>query len=173
MPATSLIKCDVQIWDLIEQWRDFVDGGNGCLYEIPWNYQWVVELSLEDKNLKEIRPDLRWKYMKYWRGIKVDNGSIYCMPFNDSRLKNLLKIIPKEGKDIPTSRNWLDILLSSCLLSRYWCRILNLDPNDDNLSLVGEEVDKCFRTVVLGDYGCIYGRSEKVVIKFNAIYEFV
>ena len=91
IPATSLIKCDVQIWDLIEQWRDFVDGGNGCLYEIPWNYQWVVELSLEDKNLREIRPDLRWKYMKYWRGIKVDNGSIYCMPFNDSRLKNLLK----------------------------------------------------------------------------------
>ena len=105
--------------------------------------------------------------------IKADNGSIYCMPFNDSRLKNLLKIIPKEGKDIPTSRNWLDILLSSCWLSWYWCRILNLDPNDDNLSLVGEEVDKCFRTVVLGDYGCIYGRSEKVVIKFNPKYEFI
>ena len=184
IPATSLIKCDVQT-DIVEQWRDFVDGGNGCLYGIPWDDRRVVEFSLEDKNLREIGPDLRWKFIRYWRGIKADNGSIYCMPFIDSRLKHLLKIIPKEGKDtevqvlkdkqLPVG-NWLDGTLANDGCIYYFPhvgyggrggRILKLDPNDDSLSLVGEEVDKWFTTVVLGNDGCIYGRSGKVVIKFN------
>ena len=56
-PATKLIKCDVQT-GIREKWWDFVDGGNGCFYGIPFKARRVVEFHVEDKSIKEIGPDL-------------------------------------------------------------------------------------------------------------------
>ena len=92
-PATRLIKCDVQT-DIEFKWSDFVDGGNGCFYGIPYRAHRVVEFHVEDKIMKEIGPDLGDG--GYWNGIKAANGSIYCMPY---KAEYLLKIIPGEGQN--------------------------------------------------------------------------
>ena len=93
--ATRLIKCDVRT-DIGGNWCDFVDGGNGCLYGIPWDARRVVEFHVEDKSMKEIGPDLGGQLGKYENGIKAANGSIYCMPW---LAEYFLKIIPGEGQN--------------------------------------------------------------------------
>ena len=94
-PATKLLKSGVQI-DVEDKWNDFVDGGNGCLYGMPWNASRVVEFNMEDKSIKEIGPDLSDENAnlgdEYVNGIKANNGSIYCMPY---RRGYLLKITPR------------------------------------------------------------------------------
>ena len=94
-PATILIKCDLQT-DISGKWFDFLDGGNGCFYGIPWNARRVLQFHVEDKSMKEIGPDLGGQLGKYENGIKAANGSIYCMPW---LAEYFLKIIPGEGQN--------------------------------------------------------------------------
>ena len=180
--ATRLIKCDVQT-DIKGKWSDFVDGGNGCLYGIPWNARRVVEFHVEDESIKEIGPDLGNQCGKYINGIKAGNGSIYCMPHNT---KDFLKIIPGEGQnaevkmlhlreqEIP-SGDWMTGALANdgCIYYFPDChrgRILKLDPSDgDSLSLVGEELYADFEVAVFDNDGYIYGISDNEINKFNPI----
>ena len=90
---TRLLKCDIQT-DVRYKWRDFVDGGNGCLYGIPYNARRVFQFNIEDKSVKEIGPDLGGCWRKYWNGIRAENGCIYCLPF---RAEYSLKIITNQG----------------------------------------------------------------------------
>ena len=94
--ATKLIQCNKC---LEKGWKqsDFVNAGNGCLYGIPYNARRIIQFNEETQEIKEIGPDLGVKY-KYWRDIRADNGSIYCMPFNVNEA-HILKIIPMEGQD--------------------------------------------------------------------------
>ena len=178
-PATRLIKCDVQT-DIEGKWCDFVDGGNGCLYGIPFIAPRVVEYNVEDKSIKEIGPDLGYRWEKYWNGIKADNGSIYCMPYT---AEYLLKIIPGEGQNAEVKilremqlpdGDWVAGALANdgCIyyLPFGYDRILKLDPNNgDSISFVGEEIDNEFAAAVLGNDGYIYGISDSEIIKFSPI----
>ena len=89
------IGFDVRIDIEWGKWWDFVDGGNGCFYGIPFNARRVVEYDVEDKSINEIGPDLGNQLGKYINGIKAGSGSIYCMP---CEAEYILKIIPGEGK---------------------------------------------------------------------------
>ena len=61
---TNLIDCNFQ--EHVEyKWHDFVDGGDGFLYGIPFNASKVLQIKIKDKSMKEIGPDLGkggWKY---------------------------------------------------------------------------------------------------------------
>ena len=47
-------------------------------------------ILLEDKSIKEIGPDVGNQIHDYWNVVKADNGSIYCLPFEE---EYYLKII--------------------------------------------------------------------------------
>ena len=180
--ATTLIQCDVQT-DIKGKCSDFVDGGNGCLYGIPCSAHRVLQYNIEEKRLKEIGPNLGASEGKYCKGIRADNGSIYCLPYN---AEYLLKIIPGEGKDAevkvledgfqPEYRyRWMAGALADngCLYYLPYgngaTRILKVDTNNgDNFSLVGEGyIGSCYRIGVFGHDGCIYGISNRRIIKYN------
>ena len=190
-PITKFINCDVQT-DVEDKWNDFVDGGNGFLYGIPQNASRVLQLDLEDKSLKEIGPNLDGENFNYGKGIRAENGSIYCMP--GYRTKFFLKITPMEGgdakvqilKDKPLPRQaysmWKaeDSWEAGCL-ARDGCiyympisasRILKLDTsNGDNLSLVEDSelpLCKCAGSVLGGD-GCVYGLP---YLKSSPVFKF-
>merc|ERR1712232_732635 len=114
----------------------------------------------------------------YANGIRVTNGSIYCLPYH---AEHLLKIIPEEGQkaevrvlkeqEIPSKDSEGEIVFldvgalanDGCIYYLPFNRspILKLDPNDgDRLSLVGEEIDGVFSAAVLGNDGYIYGISK-------------
>ena len=177
-PATILIKCDLQT-DISGKWFDFVDGGNGCIYGIPWNARRVLQFHVEDKSMKEIGPDLGDNVGKYGNGIKANNGNIYCLPY---AAEHLLKIIPGEDQtadvqilqeiEIPRG-SWDDGALANddCIYYlpfREKSHILKLNPNDgDSLCLVGENIDGGFTAAVLGKDGCINGISLRRIMKFD------
>jgi len=165
------------------KWIDFVDGGNGCFYGIPCDARRVVEFNLENKNIKEIGPDLGSQWGKYWNGINGNNGSIYCLPH---RAEYILKITPRKGKDaeiqILKTKNFSGEKWKKGALAKDGCiyylpyvgnRVLKLDPNNgDSLSLVGIELDRSFYVAaVLGEDGYVYGLSsiQEQIIKFNPI----
>ena len=64
------------------------------MYGIPSDARLVVEFHLEDKNIREIFPDLGIRWSKYINGIKANIGSIYCIHVE---VDYFLKIIPGEG----------------------------------------------------------------------------
>ena len=145
-PATRLIKCDVQTDVFITaKWSDFVDGGNGCFYGIPFEARRVVEFKVEDKSIKEIGPIVGGECYEYKKAIQANNGTIYCLPFE---AEYFLKIIPGkdqnaevkllEEQEIP--RNGQDYDWMAGALANDGCiyflpfdsggPILKLDPND-------------------------------------------
>ena len=179
-PATKLIKCDVQTNDIIGKWWDFVNGGNGCFYGIPYNANQVLQFNIEDKSVKMIGP-LIGEDFEYKRGIQAKNGNIYCLP-HDSEY--FLKISPNEGGDAEVcilinmpfpskDGNWYKGALAKdgCIyyFPSYGNRILKLDPNDGNdaLSLVGEASNGYYDMTVLANDGGIYAICSGYVVKFD------
>ena len=51
------------------QWSDFVNGGDGFLYGIPFHASKVLRLKIKDKSMKEIGPDLGDGDNKYFSGV--------------------------------------------------------------------------------------------------------
>ena len=94
-PVTKRIPCNIRV-NHRNKWYDFVDGGNGFLYGIPYFAPKVVEFNVEDKSFKEIGPDLGERGEKYMHGIRANNGSTYCIPFKGN---HFLKITPFEKGD--------------------------------------------------------------------------
>lgn len=183
----NLIDCNLQK-DERGKWGDFVDGGDGFLYGMPWNARKVLQFKIDDKSTREIGQDVGKEADKYSRGVRAANGSIYCVPGWSK--KHFLKITPRGGGDaevqildhltFPEDGNnlWLAGALGNdgCIYYMPFDghRILKLDPNDDDrLSLVGEDLggeqDKYGGAVASKDgtiYGIPYIGSEQIV-KFN------
>ena len=173
MDSTRLIPCNIQAGDKWK-WLDFVDGGNGFLYGIPFYAKRVVYFNPDDKSIKAIGPDLGGGYGKYCSGIRADNGSIYCVP---NGTQYFLKITPMMGKggdckiEILKDRKlpWNGINLWRVgALAKDGCiyylpysgkHILKLDTvNNDTVSLVKIDLGhKRYEGAVLGTDGCIYG----------------
>ena len=183
-PTTKLIDCEPFIkTDVSYKWSEFVDGGNGILYGIPFNAPRVLQFNVEFKTVKEIGPglgeagssnDSRRGPCKYWKGILAGNGSIYCVP---NHAKHFLKISPREGRDakiqvlakrpLPKVRNgysmWLGGVkaMDGCIyyMPHFANRILKLEPDKgDALSLIGADLGFArYGAAVLGSDDMIYG----------------
>lgn len=187
MDSTALIPVDIQTnrkW----KWRDFVDGGNGFLYGIPYSARRVVQFSPQNKSIKEIGFNLGSGYAKYCNGIRADNGSIYCLP---NGAECFLKITPLKGgnaeikdlKERKLPRSWENSWYTGAYANDgciYYMPyngslILKLDTrNDDKLTIIGDDFGEDMYIngrAVLGNDGCIYGASNKFasIMKFNPI----
>ena len=90
---TTLIDIDDEIQGRVK-WLDFVDGGDGFFYGIPYFARRVVKFNPLDKSLTEIGPDLGEGGMKWKCGVRANTGSIYCAPFN---ARYILKINTNDG----------------------------------------------------------------------------
>ena len=95
LQATTLKSYDKQT-AFKRKWIDFVDGENGCFYGIPYNASRVLQFNVEERSIKEIGPFLGDQHGKYWKAMKADNGSIYCLPGNT---EYILKIVPEKIQD--------------------------------------------------------------------------
>ena len=187
-PAAKLIECNVEA-DGREKWFDFVDGGNGFLYGIPYNASKVVEFNTKDESIKEIGPDLGDATQKYGGGVRAENGSIYCIPYYG--MKSFLKITPFEGggaevrildDKLPEEGYFLwkggALAQDGCIyyMPLVASRILKLDPsNDDSISLVGEALLQGwakYTESILENDNCIYGipfDKRIQTVKFNPV----
>ena len=139
----------------------------------------MESLEMLVKSMKNIGPDLGNQWNKYFNGVKADNGSIYCLP--TFRYNHFLKVTPKRGEDTEVlvlkdqqlpKGHWIRGSLANdgCIyyLPHIDGRVLKLDPNDnDSLSLVGNSIHTGYIATALEYDGCIYGISNKMMIKFN------
>jgi hypothetical protein len=164
------------------KWSDFVDGGDGFLYGIPFDARRVVKFNPLDKSLTEIGPDLGDGEMKWMCGVRANTGSIYCAPYG---AEHILKIDTIQGTvetlddvRLPERGEWL--WMSGALApdnSIYYMPatargIMRLNPDNDSLSSVGDDLgegwDKYKGTVVGNDdnvYGIPYYATR--IIKFD------
>jgi len=75
-------------------WSEFVDGGDGFSYGIPYNARRVVKFNPLDKSMTEIGPDLGDGGAKWMCGVLANTGIIYCAPFHAD---HILKIDTIQG----------------------------------------------------------------------------
>jgi hypothetical protein len=153
-----------------EQWSDFVDGGDGFLYGIPFNATRVVKFNPLDKSLTEIGPDLREGKYKWKCGVRANTGSIYCAPYCAD---HILQIDTIQGTvetldnvELPETG---DFLWESGALATdnniYYMpsnarRIMRLNPDNDTLSSVGDDLGRGgykYIGTVVGNDDCLYG----------------
>jgi hypothetical protein len=152
------------------KWSDFVDGGDGFLYGIPCNARRVVKFNPLDKSMTEIGPDLGEGEYKWRCGVLANNSSIYCAPF---RADHVLKIdmiqgtvetldnvrLPEIGNDL-----WKSGALASdnsiYYMPYHARRIMRLNPDNDSLSSVGDDLvgrGWKYSGTVVGNDDCVYG----------------
>ena len=165
---TTLIGDDIIGSDL--EWSAFVDGGDGFLYGIPCNGPRVVKFNPLDKSLTEIGPDLGLGRGKWFCGVRDNNGNIYCAPYNAN---HILKIKTSDGTvetldDVELPESGVLLWQSGALApdnSIYYMpadarRIMKLNPDNDSLSSVGDDLggggDK-YRGTVVGSDDYVYG----------------
>jgi hypothetical protein len=175
----------IDIGDQIEghhEWSAFVDGGDGFFYGIPFNARRVVKFNPLDKLFTEIGPDLGEGGLKWICGVRANTGSIYCTPNNAD---HVLKIDTIQGTvetldnvELPENGSglWQSGVLATDNNIYYMpcnaCRIMRLNPDNDSLSSVGDDLgggwDKYWGTVV-GNDDCVYGIPDKAtrILKFD------
>ena len=154
------------------QWWDFVDGEDGFFYGIPYNARRVVKFNPLDKSLTEIGPDLGDGEHKWKCGVRANNSSIYCVPFTTDRI---LKINTAQGTVETLDNVELPETGDGCLWASagalaadnhiyympcYARRIMRLNPDNDSLSSVGDDLgedDFKYRGTVVGNDKCLYG----------------
>lgn len=175
-PATRILMCDVQN-NTNSKWENFVDGGNGYLYGIPSRARRVLQLHVEDNSIQEIGPDLGDEWNKFHRGIKAENGSIYCI---SSDAMCFLKITPRESQvaevivikydHTPWEYCWTEGALAKdgCIYYDGGGHILKFDPkNSGFLSLVGEYIYYDYDSAFLRKDECLYGITDERIIIFS------
>ena len=185
MSITNIFDCEQRRY--FGGYSDFVDGGDGFLYGIPFYACKVFQFNFKDKSIKEIGPDLGRGTRKYESGVLAANGSIYCIPRCTDSAKHILKITPNGGgdaevailKDVELPEAGYDLWAPGCLakdgciyyMPNEASQILKLDPNDDDrVSLVGEDLGyKMYEAAVAGSDGMIYCLPylSKQLFKFN------
>jgi hypothetical protein len=165
------------------KWLAFVDGKNGFFYGIPFNARRVVKFNPVDKSLTEIGPDLGDDEGKWMCGVLANTGSIYCAPFCT---ESILKIDAIRGTvetldnvELPETGDclWASGALAQdnniYYMPNFAHRIMRLDPDNDSLSSVGddlgEESNKYRGTVVGNDDHHIYGIPDEAtrIVKFD------
>jgi hypothetical protein len=159
------------------KWSAFVDGKNGFFYGIPFNARRVVKFNPLDKSLTEIGPDLGEGTFKWRCGVRANTGSIYCAPFNTH---HILKIDPIQGTvetldNLELPETGYDLWASGALaadnniyyMPRCARRIMRLDPNNDSLSSVRDDlgVGLKYMGTVIGNDDCVYGIPDLFVTR--------
>jgi hypothetical protein len=176
---TKLIGDEIQVGS---KWSTFVDGGDGFLYGIPSNGRRVVKFNLLDKSFTEIGPDLGDGEGKWKCGVLANTGSIYCAPYC---AESFLKIDTIQGTvetlddvELPETG---DCLWDSGALaadnSIYYmpcsaCQIMRLNPDNDTLSSVGDDLGEGglkYRGTVVGKDDHVYGIPDEdtCIVKFD------
>jgi hypothetical protein len=161
----------------------FVDGGDGFLYGIPSDAQRVVKFNPLDKSFTEIGPDLGDDECKWMCGVRSNNNSIYCAPY---RADHILKIDTIQGTvetldnvEVPETGD--DLWASGALApdnSIYYMpssarRIMRLNPDNDSLSSVGDDLGEerwKYTGTVLGNDDYVYGipgEEAARIVKFD------
>jgi hypothetical protein len=176
---TALIGDEIQ-GDL--KWSNFVDGGDGFFYGIPFNARRVVKFNPLDKSLTEIGPDLGEGGAKRLCGVRANTGSIYCAPFladhilkintNDGTVETLDDVeLPEIGYGL-----WASGALATDNSISYMPysvrRIMKLNPDNDSLSSVGDDLGEGgwkFSGTVVGNDDFVYGipYNATSIVKFD------
>jgi hypothetical protein len=164
------------------KWSSFVDGGDGFLYGIPSDARRVVKFNPLDKSLTEIGPDLGDGGWKWMCGVRSNDNSIYCAPY---RADHILKIDTIQGTvetldnvEVPETGD--DLWMSGAHApdnSIYYMpasarRIMRLNPDNDSLSSVGDDLGDGwwkYRGTVVGNDDCVYGipSGARRIVKFD------
>ena len=171
--AKSYLTTLIDIGDDIQgrhKWSAFVDGKNGFFYGIPFMARRVVQFDPLDKSMTEIGPDLGEGGMKWSCGVLAINRCIYCAPYGVYRI---LKIDTIQGTvetldDVELPETGHDLWISGALApdnSIYYMpasarRIMRLNPDNDSLSSVGDDLGDGwwkYRGTVVGNDDCVYG----------------
>jgi hypothetical protein len=174
---TTLIDIGYEI-----QVSDFVDGKDGFFYGIPCDARRVVKFNPVDKSLTEIGPDLGDGEMKWHCGVRANNGRIYCAPFDAD---HILKIDTIDGTvetldnvELPETGHylWQSGALAAdnyiYYLPAHARRIMRLNPDNDSLSSVGDDLGFGgfkYRGTVVGNDDCVYGIPYNAtrIVKYN------
>jgi len=153
------------------KWFDFVDGGDGFFYGIPFDARRVVKFNPVNKSLTEIGPDLGKGEAKWKCGVRANTGSIYCAPYYAD---HILKINTNDGTvetldDVEMPETG-DFLWASGALAQdnhiYYMpydahRIMKLNPDNDSLSSVGGDLGEGgglkYTGTVVGSDEILYG----------------
>jgi hypothetical protein len=175
------------------KWMDFVDGEDGFFYGIPCDARRVVKFNPLDKSLTEIGPDLGEGTWKWMCGVRAYTGNIYCAPYhadhvlkintNDGTVETLDNVeLPETGDFLPETGSGLRGLWQSGALApdnniyympSYARRIMRLNPDNDTLSSVGDDLGRgeyCkYSGTVVGNDDLVYGipRHATRIIKYN------
>jgi hypothetical protein len=165
-----------------DKWRDFVDGGDGFFYGIPFNARRVVKYNPLDKSFIEMGPDLGDCEFKWMCGVRANTGNIYCAPLN---AEHILKIKTSDGTveilddvELPEAGDWL--WASGALAADnhiYYMpysarRIMKLNPDNDTISSVGDDLGQGegkYSGTVVGNNDRVYGIPyiATCIIKFD------
>jgi hypothetical protein len=179
---TTLIDIDDELLQGDNKWWDFVDGGDGFFYGIPFHARRVVKFNPLDKSLTEIGPDLGNGGSKWMCGVLANNGRIYCAPFNSN---SILKINTNDGTvetldDVELPETGALLWQSGALAADskiYYMplnarRIMRLNPDNDTLSSIGGDLggSECkYSGTVVGNDDCVYGipHAATRIVKFD------
>jgi hypothetical protein len=165
-----------------QKWSTFVDGKNGFFYGIPCHARRVMKFDPLDKSMTEIGPDLGEGEMKWLCGVLANTGSIYCAPY---AAEHILKIDTIQGTvetldNVRLPETGDDLWMSGALApdnSIYYMpsdahRIMRLNPDNDSLSSVGDDLGEGewkYSGTVVGNDDFVYGipKGAKRIIKFD------
>ena len=170
----------------IERWRWSVAGPDDCIYGT--SAQHVVKFNPVDNSITEIGPDLgdrKWDF-----GVLAGNNCIYCLPdpivtgtYSVLKIDTVRCSVTLLGVELPgieiESDNWKSgaLAIDGCIYFMPCCaqRVLKLDPEDDTVSLVGEDIgdlnfDK-FETTIAANDGWLYGIPGhfSCIVRFNPL----
>jgi hypothetical protein len=165
---TTLIGDEIEGY---QKWSAFVDGGDGFFYGIPNHARRVVKFDPIDKSLTEIGPDLGDGRYKWMCGVRANNSSIYCAP---CLAEHILKIDTIQGTvetldDVELPETGYDLWASGALAADNYIyympycarRIMRLNPDNDTLSSVGDDlgegIESKYGGTVIGIDDCVYG----------------
>eukprot|EP00751_Fragilariopsis_kerguelensis_P047835 CAMPEP_0171026344 /NCGR_PEP_ID=MMETSP0736-20130129/34228_1 /TAXON_ID=186038 /ORGANISM="Fragilariopsis kerguelensis, Strain L26-C5" /LENGTH=248 /DNA_ID=CAMNT_0011466865 /DNA_START=622 /DNA_END=1365 /DNA_ORIENTATION=- len=176
--------------DKERKWSASVKGADGCIYGIPFDANRVVRFDPATKSLTSIGIDLGDDEFKWECGVLADNGFVYSTPENADKI---LKIDTNIGAISDTAVSTMDIPDGIAVYGYSSWRsgdkatdrklyfipdrsthILRIDPNEDSMAIVGNEVEggkgitKYGGTVATPD-GFVYGipGKSKRIIKFD------
>lgn len=148
-----------------------VDGGNGCIYLLPFMSEQVLELNLSNSNSRYIgdKFDLEegdWKKEDFFDGVVLGkDGMVYGVPCNAHKV---LKVDPSSGStefvgdDVQTELGWRGAVVAEdgtiYGIPGNATQVLKFDPTTQKTTLIGpvfEGEDK-WNAGIIGKDGFLY-----------------